>query len=207
MAAPLSVCTKKEQRSVIRFLWSEGVTGAAIHQRLSAQYGNSVLPQWSVYEWFEKLKSGRTSVTHEEGAGRPSTTTNKDNIERAGLRGSAKACNLNKRRGLLSKGVVLLHDDARPHTAAHTAETLRKLKSDVMAHPSYSPDLAPSDYHLFGPLKEALRGRRFTSDQEVKEAVHAWLAAQLKTFFSESIRNLVQRWTKCVEKQGDYAEK
>ncbi|PNF25406.1 hypothetical protein B7P43_G09167 [Cryptotermes secundus] len=190
MAAPLSVCTKKEQRSVIRFLWSEGVTGAAIHQRLSAQYGNSVLPQWSVYEWFEKLKSGRTSVTHEEGAGRPSTTTNKDNIER-----------------LLSKGVVLLHDDARPHTAAHTAETLRKLKSDVMAHPSYSPDLAPSDYHLFGPLKEALRGRRFTSDQEVKEAVHAWLAAQLKTFFSESIRNLVQRWTKCVEKQGDYAEK
>ena len=71
------------------------------------------------------------------------------------------------------KGVVLLHDNARPHTAAHTAETLRKLKFEVMAHPPCSPDLALSDYHLFGPLKEALRGRRFTSDQEVKEAVHA----------------------------------
>ena len=44
MAAPLSVCTKEEQRSVIRFLWSEGVSGAEIHRRLSAQYGNSVLP-------------------------------------------------------------------------------------------------------------------------------------------------------------------
>ena len=36
MAAPLSVCTKEEQCSVIRFQWSEGVSWAAIHQRLSA---------------------------------------------------------------------------------------------------------------------------------------------------------------------------
>ena len=57
-----------------------------------------------------------------------------------------------KRRGLLSKGVVLLHDNARPHTAAHTAETLRKLKFEVMAHLPYSPDLSPSDYRLFGTL-------------------------------------------------------
>ena len=112
-----------------------------------------------------------------------------------------------KRRGLLLKSVVLLHDNARPHTAAHTAETLRKLKFKVMAHPPYSPDLALSDYHLFGPLKEALRARRFTLDQELKEAVHAWLAAQPKTLFSEGIRKLVQRWTKCVEKQGDCVEK
>jgi histone-lysine N-methyltransferase SETMAR len=111
-----------------------------------------------------------------------------------------KPATRSKPRGLLSKGVVLLHDNDRPHTAAHTAETLRKLKFDVMAHPSYSLDLASSDYHLFGPLKEALRGRRFTSDEVEKEAVHAWLASQPKTFFSEGIRKLVQRWTKCVEK-------
>ena len=108
---------------------------------------------------------------------------------------------------LLSKGVVLLHDNALPHTADRTAETLRKLEFQVMVHPPYSPDLALSDYHLFGLLKEALSGRRFTSDQEVKEAVHAWLAAQPKTFFSKGIRKLVQQWTKCVEKQGDYVEK
>ena len=78
-----------------------------------------------------------------------------------------------KRRGQLSKGTVLLHDNARLHTADYTVETLQKLKFEVLAHPPYSPDLAPSDYHLFGPLKKALRGRRFTSDQELKEAVHA----------------------------------
>ena len=63
-----------------------------------------------------------------------------------------------KRRGLLLKSVVLLHDNARPHTAAHTTETLGKLKFEVMAHPSYSPDLAPSDYHMFAPFKEAFKG-------------------------------------------------
>ena len=65
MAGPLSVCTKEEKRSVIRFLWSEGVSGAEIHRRLSAQYGNSVLLEWSVYEWIEKFKNVRTSVTRE----------------------------------------------------------------------------------------------------------------------------------------------
>ena len=65
------------------FLWSEGVSGAAIHQRLSALYGNSVFPQRSVYEWIEKLKNGRTNVTHDKGAGRPSTAIAEDNIERA----------------------------------------------------------------------------------------------------------------------------
>jgi hypothetical protein len=69
MVTPLSVCTKKEQRSVIRFLWSEGVSGAEIRRRLSTQYGKSVLPQV------------RTSVTHEE-AGRPSMATTDDNIDR-----------------------------------------------------------------------------------------------------------------------------
>ena len=58
-----------------------------------------------------------------------------------------------KGRGHLSKGIVLLHDNARQHTAAHTVETLQKLKFEVFAHPPYSPEIAPSDYHLFGPLK------------------------------------------------------
>jgi hypothetical protein len=91
---------------------------------------------------------------------------------------------------ILSKCVVLLHDNAHPRTAAHTAEILRKLKFDVMAHSPYSPSLTSSDDHLFGPLKEALRVSRFTVVQEVKEGVHVWLAAQLNPFFSEGIRKL-----------------
>jgi len=83
MAALLAVCTKEEQRAVIRFLWSEGVPGAEIHRRLSTQYGDSALLRRSVYEWIEKFKSGRTNVTHEEGAVRPSISTTDEKIQQA----------------------------------------------------------------------------------------------------------------------------
>jgi hypothetical protein len=44
----------------------------------------------------------------------------------------------------------------------------------MMEHPPYSPDLAPSDFYLFSPMKEAQRGRRFSSDEEVIGAVQNW---------------------------------
>ena len=73
-----------------------------------------------------------------------------------------------KHRGLLSKRVLLLHDSARPHMAAHTVDTLRDLKFEVLKNPPYSPDLAPSDFHFFGPMKEHLRGHKFADDDKVR---------------------------------------
>jgi len=59
------------------------------------------------------------------------------------------------------------------------------------------------DFHLFGPMKEHLRGHKFADDDEVMGAVQSWLKATPKSFFLEGIRKLVDRWTK----QGDYVEK
>jgi histone-lysine N-methyltransferase SETMAR len=50
-----------------------------------------------------------------------------------------------KRRGLLSKTVLLHHDNAQPHTAAATIETIQKLNFKLLPHPPYSPDLSASD--------------------------------------------------------------
>jgi len=86
-------------------------------------------------------------------------------------------------------------------------DTLRDLKFEVLKHPPYSPELVPSDFHLFGPTKEHFRGHKFADDDEVMEAVQGWLKATPKSFFLESIRKLLDRWTKCVAKQGDYVEK
>jgi len=97
---------------------------------------------------------------------------------------------------------VLLNDIARPHTAAHSLETLKKLNFEVLEHPPYSPDLDLSDYQLFGPLKQALRDRWITTDQQLKETVHAWLVSEPKTFYSEGLKKIVRRWTKFIEKQG-----
>src|SRR5215469_11595517 len=85
MSARLSVCTKEEQRSVIRFLWAEGVKGAEIHARLCTQYGDNALPRRSIYEWIEMFKNGRTSVMDAERSGRPSTSTTDEKLEEATL--------------------------------------------------------------------------------------------------------------------------
>jgi hypothetical protein len=45
---------------------------------------------------------------------------------------------------------------------------------------------------MFGPLKQALRGRWFTMDQQLDVTVHVWLVSQPKTFYSEGIKQIVQ---------------
>jgi hypothetical protein len=71
--------------------------------------------------------------------------------------------------------------------------TLLKLKWDVLLHPPYSPDLAPSDYHLFGPMKRFLGGKRFRKNDEVIAAVQSWIHEQPKTFFETGIKKLPER--------------
>jgi histone-lysine N-methyltransferase SETMAR len=62
--------------------------------------------------------------------------------------------------------VLLHHDNARPRTSLHTREAITKLQWTVLPHPPYSPDLAPSDYHLFCPLNDAVRGKKFDDDDD-----------------------------------------
>jgi len=54
-----------------------------------------------------------------------------------------------KRRGRLSTSVLLQHDNARPHTAHSTVATIQDLSFECFPHPPYSPDLAPSDFHVW----------------------------------------------------------
>ena len=60
---------------------------------------------------------------------------------------------LSCRRGKLSRKIVLLHDNARPHTARQTQALLRE-QWDIFEHPLYSPDVAPSEFFLFPKMKE-----------------------------------------------------
>ena len=92
------------------------------------------------------------------------------------------------------------------HTRPATLSKPLIMWVSVLEHAAYSPDLAPSDYHLFGPLKNALRGRRFSTDKDVREGVHNCLRYQPKTFL-EGILKFLDRWNKCIEKEWDYVEK
>jgi hypothetical protein len=66
-----------------------------------------------------------------------------------------------KRPGLLSQGILLLHDNARPHIARTAVNLLNTWHWEFLSQPPYRHDLAPSDFHLFPKLKKHLRGLRF----------------------------------------------
>ena len=63
MAAPLATCTTEEQRSVIRFLSTEGVKPIEIHRRKKVQYGDACLSLQQMYEWTGKFMNGIRYVT------------------------------------------------------------------------------------------------------------------------------------------------
>jgi histone-lysine N-methyltransferase SETMAR len=100
-----------------------------------------------------------------------------------------------------------LHDSATPNTAGKTRETIEKMGWEILEHPPHSPDLAPSDFHLFGKLKERLSGKRFASDQEVENETRNWPTNLDTNSYAEGILKLVSRWYRCLNLFGDYVEK
>nr|XP_027238070.1 histone-lysine N-methyltransferase SETMAR-like [Penaeus vannamei] len=62
-----------------------------------------------------------------------------------------------KRRGMLTKGVCLLQDNALAHSS-HIAQIEWRSFGFILPHPPYSPALAPSDFHLFPFLESFFAG-------------------------------------------------
>jgi histone-lysine N-methyltransferase SETMAR len=76
-----------------------------------------------------------------------------------------------QKRGMLTSGVVFLHDNARPHTDARPRALLEHFNWELFGHIPYNPDLVPSDYHLFTYLKNWVRLQRFNNNEELAEGV------------------------------------
>jgi len=81
-----------------------------------------------------------------------------------------RSCVANNRRK-----VILMHDNVRPHLAKSVKQTLLQLKSEILPHSAYSPDLAPSDYHLFRLMQHALTDTHFSSYEKIKKWVDEWI--------------------------------
>ncbi|KAI6661502.1 Histone-lysine N-methyltransferase SETMAR-like [Oopsacas minuta] len=69
------------------------------------------------------------------------------------------------------RGILLHHGNASSHTAIRTREFLENSGLKTLPHPPYSPDLAPCDFWLFPRLKDQLRGRRFSTNEELRGAL------------------------------------
>ena len=98
-----------------------------------------------------------------------------------------------KRRGKLSKDVLLQQDNARVHTCKVAMDAVERNRYELIPHPAYSPDLAPSDFFLFPNLKKDIHGLHFQSDEEVVPAVEEWVSGKDPDFFSSGLMALEHR--------------
>ena len=78
------------------------------------------------------------------------------------------------------RGMRIHWDNARPHVSASTRDMVKSLGAQILPHPPYSPDLAPSDFFLFGHVKRLLRGSVFGDESSLVAKV-----AELARGFSE----------------------
>ena len=99
---------------------------------------------------------------------------------------------------------VVHMDNATPHRSKETQTYGAQNKLRFCEHPAFSPDLAPSDFYLFGKVKNALKGSEFQCEQELFESV-----VQILTQITrEELESVMDEWEKrlraCISANGDY---
>jgi histone-lysine N-methyltransferase SETMAR len=81
------------------------------------------------------------------------------------------------------KWVLQQQDNSSPHSVRKTKEELQELDAvELLPHPAYSPDLLPSDFHLFQAVAHSLHGRSFKTIEDVEMGCHEFFALMDKAW-------------------------
>ncbi|GFY27506.1 histone-lysine N-methyltransferase SETMAR [Trichonephila clavipes] len=101
--------------------------------------------------------------------------------------------------------MVLVHN-ARPHSSKFTHAELAKFKWEQLDTPPCSPDMSPCDFHLFVHPEKHLKGKRFNSDDELKNTDKNWVSPWSEEFKQQGILWFVNQWDRCAQSHGVYFE-
>lgn len=100
--------------------------------------------------------------------------------------------------------VYFLHDNARPYVALKTREKIREFEWEVLAHPPYSPDLAPTDFHLFREMQLRIGEKKFSSRDEIKAWLDNFFESQPPSWYRSGIHSLSEKWIRVYTNEGKY---
>ena len=104
---------------------------------------------------------------------------------------------------LFKSGQWHFHQDNAPvHNSILVTDYLTKMGIKTVAHPPYSPDLAPCGFWLFPKL----RGCCYETIGEMKEAVTKVIDMVTREDFHGAFQKLLERYNKCIAAGGDYFE-
>jgi hypothetical protein len=197
---------RSKQRAVIEFLLAENESITNIHRRLTNVYGDMAMDNSTVSRWEKRLVSpeqGQVNVSDLLRSGRPLTAVTPATMQRADIyiRNDRRITTrelaeyLVREASTISlpvwifKGVCPM-DPWKPNLRAQGTKK---------NHTPYSPDLAPSDYHLFSSLKVAIRGKKFEDEDEVISEVKRWLRQRPAEWYHEGIQAVTSRWRKATD--------
>ena len=171
-----------KQKAAIEFLSFQDNVAKKICERLKNVYGGSALLYASEKRWVTHFKSGSSSITDRPRSGRPTTVVTEETrvlvdgliridrritvreiVEKIGT-GHNAAHNI-----ICAIPFTLFQDTAIPSTPLQQSQQcLLQRGWTVLPHPADSPDLPPTDFHIFGYLKDYLRGQKFEDDDAVQ---------------------------------------
>jgi histone-lysine N-methyltransferase SETMAR len=113
-------------------------------------------------------------------------------------------CLKEKRPHLVNRnGVVFHQDNARPHVSEMTQQKIKELNWEILDHLPYSPDLAPSDYHLLRSLQNHLNNKKFERFEEVNDAILAYFESKPRSFYKAGNEKLTTRWETAIASNGN----
>ncbi|GFU42902.1 histone-lysine N-methyltransferase SETMAR [Trichonephila clavipes] len=92
------------------------------------------------------------------------------------------------------RGDVFKKDNARTHTSVLTRHNLWELDWEILMHPPYSPDLAPSDYHLFLALQNFLSDKKLGSREDSENRLLDVFANKSQDFYERGIMKPPLKW-------------
>ena len=108
------------------------------------------------------------------------------------------------KKGWFSDKIYFQHDNAKPHVSKIVTEKIAEFGWELLPHPPYSPDLAPSDYHLFRSLSNYLRGKNFKNEEVLKIELQKFFDSKPQEFYAKGIHDLPRRWAEVIKTKGEY---
>lgn len=101
----------------------------------------------------------------------------------------------------------LLQDNCTAHTARSTLARAKELGFEVLEHPPYSPDIAPTDYYFFRSFKSEFKRTSYANLSTLKAAFRSFVDKKDGTdFWAKGIDSLRLRWGAVIRAGGDYPD-
>ncbi|EGI57594.1 Histone-lysine N-methyltransferase SETMAR, partial [Acromyrmex echinatior] len=217
---------KNEFCAVIKHLYMKGLTPKEIKAELDNIHSTSAPAFATVYNWMNEFKRGRTSTCDAPRSGHPIETVVPEIIDkvhnivltdrRVKVRELVEATDishgtvisiLHEQLGMKKLSARWMPHNTRVHMCPAPITKFNEFRYELLPHLAYSPDLALCDYFLFPNLKKWFGEKRFTTREQFIAEIEAYFEGLDKSYYSDGLKKLENRWIKCIELKGDYVEK